>query len=106
VVSLHLDEGVPDLTLRSPVRFDLDPFAARTGHPAAHFSINSPDCRVACVAPVHPYRFIDFVFRQFYPVFRRAHESWFEPATRRHIGPRVITDGDRATVHLTWPVDK
>src|SRR5438477_9395686 len=92
VVPLYLDAGAPGLTMRSPVRFDFDPAVARPGHPAAHFSINSADCRVACVAPVHPYRFIDFIFRHFYPAFRRVHESWFEPAARRHLGSRVITD--------------
>jgi hypothetical protein len=105
VVSVYLNEGVAALTLRSPVRFDFDAVGARPGHPAAHFSVNSPACRLACVAPVHPYRFLDFVFRQFYPIFRTAHEAWFEPAGRRHMGQRVITEGERKNVHLTWPVD-
>jgi hypothetical protein len=105
VVSLHLDEGEVGLTLRSPVRFDYDQAAAREGHPAAHFSINSPQCRLACVAPVHPYRFIDFVFRHFYPVLRGVHDSWFESAGRRHLGKRVITERDRGAVHLTWPTE-
>jgi hypothetical protein len=104
VVSLHLDEGELGFTLRSPVRFDYDQSAAHEGHPAAHFSVNSPECRVPCVAPVHPYRFIDFVFRHFYPVLRGVHEAWFEPAGRRHIGEAVIIERDRDGVHLMWPV--
>ncbi len=105
VVPLFLDEGALPLTMRSPIRFDYDPAAAREGHPAAHFSINSPDCRIACVAPVHPYRFIDFVFRHFYPVFRRVHASWFDEAGSRHLGTRVLTDADRGTFHMNWPLD-
>lgn len=104
VVSGYLDTGVFDVTLRSPIRFDFDAIAARPGHPAAHFSVNGPACRVACIAPVHPYRFLDFVFRHFYPSLHEAQRAWFEPAGRRHIGGRVITDAEREQVHLTWPV--
>ena len=103
MVSSHL-EGELGVLLRSPLRFDYDQSAAREGHPAAHFSVNSPECRIACVAPVHPYRFIDFVFRHFYPILRGAHDGWFEPAGRRHIGEAVISDRDRDGLHLTWPV--
>ncbi|HEV2755498.1 MAG TPA: DUF2290 domain-containing protein [Actinomycetota bacterium] len=106
VVLLHLDDGNgEELTLRSPVRFDYDQSAAHVDHPAAHFSINSPECRVACVAPVHPYRFIDFVFRHFYPVFRGVHDRWFDSAGRRNLGGRVITEEDRSGVHLMWPIE-
>ena len=104
VVSVSLDD-VGGVTLRTPVRFDFDAAAARPGHPAAHFSINSDDCRVACIAPLHPYRFVDFVYRHFYPRYRRVHESWFESASRRRLGNRVIGDADRETVHLAWPAD-
>jgi hypothetical protein len=105
VVALHLGDGVPALTLRSPLRFDFDLASARTGHPSSHFSINSAECRIACVAPVHPYRFIDFVFRHFYPAFRSVHEGWFGPAAKRDLGTRVITEDDRSTVHLSWALD-
>lgn len=104
VVSLYLDNAAA-IRLRTPVRFDFDWTAARPGHPAAHFSINSADCRVACVAPLHPYRFIDFVYRHFYPRYRRVHEGWFEPAGQRRFGRRVIADAERDTVHLSWAVD-
>lgn len=40
-----------DVLLRSPVRFDYDPAASRLGHPAAHMTLNSSECRIACVAP-------------------------------------------------------
>jgi hypothetical protein len=104
VVPLYLNDP-NELTLRSPVRFDFDLGAADVDHPAAHFSINSADCRIACIAPVHPYRFIDFVFRHFYPWLRRVHQGWFEPASTQDLGKRVITEDDRKRVHLTWPID-
>jgi hypothetical protein len=103
VVSLLLTAGTQTIAMRTPLRFDFDAAAARPGHPAAHFSLNSADCRVACVAPLHPYRFVDFVFQHFYPRYRRVHEAWFDSAGRRRLGSRVITDDERQKVHVSWP---
>lgn len=104
VVDLQLLGGHQTISMKSPVRFEYDPSAAKAGHPAAHFSLNGPDCRIACIAPVHPYRFLDFVFRHFYPIYRAAHEGWFGDAAVRQLGQRVISADDRDGVHLSWSV--
>src|SRR5206468_2025512 len=104
VVELYLDADVTaSLALRSPVRFDFDAAAAGPHHAAAHLTINSADCRIACVAPLHPYRFLDFVFRHFYPLHWFAQASWFADAGRRALGEKVISEEHAAGVHLAWP---
>lgn len=101
VVDLHRDR---EPLLRSPIRFDFDPAAAKPGHPAAHMTINGMDCRVACVAPIHPLRFVDFVFRHFYPTMWAAQEEFFASAPYRHFGKAVLADDDRKSLHIMWDV--
>jgi hypothetical protein len=96
--------GVHDVALRSPVRFDYDLSAARPGHPAAHFTINSADCRIACVAPLHVLRFVDLIFRQFYPRLWAAHEPFFSVARARHLGDRAITVDETSGMHFSWDI--
>ncbi|WP_434450070.1 DUF2290 domain-containing protein [Lentzea sp. E54] len=102
VVEMYRDSEDGNIALRSPVRFDFDPKAARSGHPAAHLTINSIDCRVACVAPLGVHRFIDFVFRHFYPQLRTAHLPFFEEAAKRPSGESVLLDEDRKMPHIMW----
>lgn len=115
VDSTYLLEGQPildvvdmyreqDPLMRSPLRFDFDPKAAKPGHPAAHLTINGMDCRVACVAPIHPLRFVDFVFRHFYTALWAAHDAFFSAAAYRHFGKSVLADPDRTSLHITWDV--
>lgn len=115
VDSTYLLEGEPILDvvdlylkryplMRSPIRFDFDPKAAKPGHPAAHLTINGMDCRVACVAPIHPLRFVDFVFRHFYPTMWAAHDAFFSAAPHRHLGKAVLSDEDRRGLHIMWDV--
>ena len=96
--------GDLDYLMRTPLRFDFDLEAAKPGHPAAHLTLNGADCRIACVAPLHPLRFADFVFRNFYPQLWRVHRPFFEPAPSRHLTPPIISDADREGVHLAWDV--
>lgn len=100
---VRLYEESPDqpVALRSHIRFDYDPGAAKTGHPAAHFTINSADCRIACVAPIHMNRFIDFIFRHFYPDQYRAHPGIFEKPEAHISAPRMAEE-DRESPHLAW----
>lgn len=100
IVSLY--ERASDIALRSPIRFDFDSDAAKPGHPAAHFTINSAECRIACAAPVHVRRFVDFVYRHFYPRLWSAHSPFFAEAEHLHIGDPTLTDNDRASMHLAW----
>lgn len=104
VVELHRDDDSTSMALRSPVRFDYDPQAAKPGHPAVHMTINSADCRIACVAPMHVHRFVDFVFRHFYPQMWRAHAPFFSGGATLHLGDRVLSEDDRLVPHLTWDV--
>jgi len=97
-------DGGSDMILRSQVRFDFEPSAAAPGHPQAHLTFNSPDCRIACVAPMHVLRFVDFVFRHTYPVQHRFHERFFKPAPWRHLGIPVLADDERVAPHLSWDV--
>src|SRR5262245_50574456 len=100
IVTLH--ERVADIVLRSPIRFDYDTGAAKPGHPVAHFTINSAECRIACAAPVHVGRFIDFVYRHFYPELWSAHLPFFAESAHLHIGGPTLTEDDRADMHLAW----
>ncbi len=102
VVGMYVE--LSDVALRSPIRFDYDLRAAKGNHPAAHLTLNSADCRIACVAPMHVLRFVDFIFRHFYPALWNAHSPFFDAAAWRHMGTPVITSGDRTSPHLMWDV--
>jgi hypothetical protein len=105
VVRMYADDPKQEVALRSPVRFDYDSENATNGHPAAHLTINSDACRVACVAPMHAYRFIDFVFRHFHPSHHKAHAKFFSSASLTHLGDRSISDEDRHSPHISWRTD-
>jgi hypothetical protein len=103
VVEAHLGEGIPSIVLRSPIRFDYDPEAEQPGHPAAHLTLNGPDCRIGCIAPIHPYQFLDFVYRHFYPELHDLGRDWFHGGAQRRFDERVLTDEVRGQMHITWP---
>jgi hypothetical protein len=65
VIDLYAEGEAKNVVLRATLRFDYDAEAAAKGHPAAHFTINAPSCRVGCIAPMRLGQFIDFVFRHF-----------------------------------------
>lgn len=103
VVDAYLAAGPASaVVLRSPIRFDFDPAAAKPGHPAVHLTINGSDCRIACHAPMHPYQFIDFVYRHFYPQLWSAAEDWFDAASRRVYDTGWLTDDERSLPHVAW----
>ncbi len=102
---VNLYDNIADVRLKSPIRFDFDLAAAEPRHPASHLTINSSDCRIACVAPIHVQRFVDFIFRHFYPIYWEAHISFFGPAAWRHAGEKVISDEDMKAVYLMWDVN-
>ncbi len=93
-----------DAPMRTPIRFDYAPAVSKRGHPASHVTLNGANCRIACVAPMHPMRFVDFVYRSFYPDQWVAHEPFFRPAVGRHLGPGVITEDDQQSVHVSWNI--
>lgn len=103
VVEIHLSaQSVEGLMMRSQVRFDFDVHAAGDGHPASHMTVSGPNCRVPCVAPLHPYRFMDFVYRHFYPELWAGEAEWFEEASTRTLGQATIESGERDQIHLNW----
>lgn len=99
IIDLYVDQHP---ILRSPIRFDFDPQAAKPGHPAAHFTINDSDCRIACSAAFHPLKFLDFVFRNFYPQYWNAHQSFFLQGAYRHIEHDTNVDFDQGLPHFSW----
>jgi len=99
---VSLCEHARDVVFRSPIRFDYDAANAKPGHPASHMTINSPDCRIACVAPMHVLRFVDFVYRHFYPKLWSAHATFFAEAAWRHIADGGIVNDERTHLHLSW----
>jgi hypothetical protein len=100
VVALY--EHAADVALRSPLRFDFDASAANVGHPAAHFTFNSARCRIACAAPMHVRRFVDFVYKHFYPDLWLAHSPFFATAAHSHVGAPTLTEADRDGIHIAW----
>jgi hypothetical protein len=102
VVDVCLGSDVSRVALRSPMRFDYEPAAAGSFHPTVHLSLNDESCRIACVAPMHPYRFLDFVFRHFYPESWHSHRAWFSAAAASHLQPSQLADEHRALPHLAW----
>jgi hypothetical protein len=97
-------EPLDSVLLRSSVRFDYDAASAKVGHPASHLTMNGSDCRIACVAPVHPHRFLAFVFQHFYPALYGQELAWFTDAGTTTIDTRSLTEEDRQTIHLNWPL--
>jgi hypothetical protein len=88
--------------LRTPLRFDFDPGNAAEGHPAAHLTLNSRHCRIACVAPLHVLRFADFVYRNFYPRLWAAHRNYFAAASWRHLDAPQTEAPPRGVAHVMW----
>src|SRR5260370_23887527 len=102
LIDLYVDAEPTGMVLRSSLRFDLDLAAARTGHPAAHLTINSSNCRIACTAPMHVLRFIDFIFRHFYPDIWVAHALFFTEGACREIGAPIIEEEELVRPHIAW----
>ena len=72
VFDLYAGGHTSEVILRTVIRFDFDLESTRPEHPATHLTINSPDCRIGCVAPLGVGRFIDFIFRPYRLVERLA----------------------------------
>jgi hypothetical protein len=102
LIELHEATEPNNIILRSVIRFDFDPSNAGVRHPAAHMTINSSSCRIACVAPMHVGRFVDFVFRNFYSNIWLVHERYFSGGARRDIGRRTIIEEDKNSPHIWW----
>lgn len=87
---------------RSMIRFDFDANAEQDDHPAAHLTINSVDCRVACAAPLRLGLFVDFIFRHFYPA-EFASQVWLGKVPAGALAPHTVTEDQRGRIHINWP---
>lgn len=104
------DEIYADVVARSivpfPLRFDYD---ARDGvhkevdHPKSHLSLGQyENCRIPVTAPLMPFRFIDFILRNFYhTAFRRYAEQL--PSFSDAFGESIVLI-ERNVVHVQIPV--
>jgi hypothetical protein len=101
VLDLYCGGQVSEIVLRTAIRFDFDLDAAREDHPAAHCTINSADCRIACIGPVCLGHFIDFVFRNFYPGLWAVH-PYLRQLPKRDIGVPTLTDDQASRLHVFW----
>jgi hypothetical protein len=101
VLDLYCESPVSEVALRTSVRFDFDISTARPGHPAAHLTINTPNCRVACAGPVCLGHFIDFVFRNFYPEHLAMH-PYLTRLPKRNLGVPTLTDDQASRIHVFW----
>jgi hypothetical protein len=102
VVDMYAETEPTSMNLHTAIRFDFDPHSSKAGHPASHLTINSSDCRIACCAPMHFSRFVDFVFRCFYPAMWKAHSVFFESGAIKNLGPRTVTDDELRQPHIAW----
>jgi hypothetical protein len=102
VVDLHMETDPTSVVLHSPVRFDYDPDNAAPGHPAAHLTINSSNCRIACAAPLRVGKFVDFIFRNFYAHHWKMHSDYFTRGARQRNVGRTITEEERSDPHIWW----
>lgn len=109
-----LDEGFPwgdvirmklseteRVLMKTAIRFDFDPANAGENHPATHFTVNTVDCRIACATPLRLGRFLDFVFRTFYPALYREYD-YLRSFTKDGWFDSTITDDDRSALHFAW----
>jgi hypothetical protein len=102
VVDMYADGRPVDVLLRTMIRFDFDQEAANSSHPATHLTINSRDCRIACAAPLRLGRFVEFVFRNFYPDIWRAH-PYLSGISQSALADHTLTPIEAEAPHVSWP---
>lgn len=63
------NEWHQNIKMRSPVRIDFDCSNNKKDHPHSHLHIENEETRINTVFPICFNRFVDFIFRNFYPQF-------------------------------------
>lgn len=95
-----MDDVESRVVLRSPIRFDYAPEAARDFHPASHITINDPGCRIPARGPLTFDTFMKFLFENFYL------DAWLEQAVTAGLRfseePDALSRHDKGRAHLTW----
>lgn len=64
------------IRMRSPIRIDFDESNDTTDHPQGHVHIQHYETRLSIKKPICFNRFIDFIFRNFYPEFEVVFSSF------------------------------
>lgn len=88
--------------LRSTLRFDFDPSSARPGHPEAHLTLNSNNCRIPCVDIMEPEHFVRFIFQTFYPKEHSANLRYFANLQRTRRSTVRFLPEEQAELHVNW----
>lgn len=101
LLEIYLADEGEEIQLRSPIRFDFDPDAATETHPASHFTMNGPSCRVECVGPLRLGRFVEFVFTHFYRDLWDEHDYLRTLPTEPYDKPEPPS-APRKGIHLAW----
>ena len=99
VIDLYQGQEITSVRLRSPVRFDYDPNANTDTHPASHMTFQWSHSRIPVTAPVSPGRFIQFIFKNFYPEMWTIHE--FIQEWPQHEIESTITPEEQRVLHLS-----
>jgi hypothetical protein len=89
-----------DIILKSPIRFDYAPEAAKDYHPSSHVTINNSDCRIPVRAPMRFDQFIRFILENFYPV--TVSEGKVFGAILGGRDEECLSEHDRSRLHLSW----
>lgn len=93
--------NLDDVHMKTAIRFDFDPVNASLEHPESHLTMNTVDCRIACSTPMRLGRFLDFVFKTFYPGEYRKH-SYLRSFTKAGWFDATIMEEQRAGLHVAW----
>ncbi len=102
LVHLYLDEGIDNVRLRTPVRFDYDPGASSEIHPASHMTFQWEHSRIPVMSPLSLGHFIQFVFQNFYPYLWNAH-PFLKEWPRVEFGPTISRE-ERRALHFSSSV--
>lgn len=102
VLDLYSSGGAGEVVLRTAIRFDFDVERAAPEHPAAHMTLNASHCRIACAAPLRLGRFVDFIFRHFYPELWQIH-PYLATISQKTWGAHTVTEAEAQRLHVSWP---
>ena len=105
------DEVYADLVARNivpfPIRFDYDVRDDQhigVAHPKSHLTFGQyKNCRIPVTAPLTPFRFVEFILRNFYhTAFERYADNF--PRPRGGVFSESISRAEREVIHVVVPV--
>jgi hypothetical protein len=100
IQNVFLDDLENNVLLRSPIRFDYAPDGVQVFHPASHFTVNDPTCRVPVRAPMQFDTFMKFILENFYL------DAWKDHSVVRHLNfsqePECLSGDDKRRAYLHW----